>query len=174
MLPLTGCAPDSEVSRIRHEAIPKGPPPPPDLVPVLGTFTVETVLVDAGNVLGFADHAPTDGATIQAIAQQVATMLDQHLEAIQGGAPTLAVLGADWVAEAAEGTQAALTTDLAIRENPITAATYTMKMQVEQAPTLLTVALTVVRVDGTSATVDMIFDVTGEQPTLQLASGGTA
>jgi hypothetical protein len=173
ILPLAGCTPAAEDYRIRNEALPKAPPLP-DIVPVVGAFTVEIVRIDAGRLLGFPDHAPTDDATVQAIAQQVATLLNQHLDAVQDGAPTLAVLGAEWVADAADGTQAALTTDLARTENPITSATYTMQVQVEQAPTLVMVAVTVVRFDGTTAAVDLIFDVTGAGPTLQLASGGTA
>ncbi|MFT6943025.1 MAG: hypothetical protein ACJA2F_001223 [Nitriliruptoraceae bacterium] len=169
-LPLAGCAPAAHEFRILHEALPKAAP----IVAVVGTFSVAIVPIDAGRLLGFPDHAPTDDATVQATAQQVATLLDQHLDAVQNGAPTLAVLGAEWVADAADGTQAALTTDLARTENPITSATYTMQVQVEQAPTLVIVAVTVVRFDGTTAAVDLIFDVTGARPTLQLASGGTA
>ncbi|MFT6803622.1 MAG: hypothetical protein ACJA2H_000630 [Nitriliruptoraceae bacterium] len=173
MLPLAGCKPAPEDYRTRNEALPKAPPLP-DIVPVVGAFTVEIVRIDAGGVLGFADHAPTADATVQTIAQRVATMLDQHLDAVQNDAPTLSGLSAQWVAEAADGTEAALTTDLARSANPISSAAYTMQVQVEAAPTLLTVAVAVVRFDGTSTTVDLIFDVTGEQPTLQLASGGTA
>jgi hypothetical protein len=131
---------------------------------------VEVATTDASNPtrLGFADDGPPPDGSVQAAVGAVAAALDSHLHAAQRGTAELATLGAAWLAEQDPGGADLLLTGLTNPANPVARATYDVTVQVEPTPTIASARVFVARRDGTLGEVDMVFDVTGDRPVLQL------
>ena len=122
-------------------------------------------------MLGFADDgAPAEGS-VDAAATAVAASIDAFLDAAQRGTTDLATIGGAWLDQADPAAAEVLRTGLTNTDNPVAAATYAMQVQVEPDPTLVAVDATVQRRDGTTVGVELVFDVTGDGPRLQVVGG---
>lgn len=170
VLLLTGCAgePGTKVA-LGPLPVPSPPPPPPPVVePVAGTIEVITDDASWNDQLGVAhDGAPAEGS-VEHATQSVAAALDSFLDSAQVGQPELAHLRGVWLRDAAPDAAAVLESGLTDADNPVAAASYLMRVLLEPNPTLVTTNVQVRRRDGTSVKVEMVFDVSGKQPTLHL------
>ena len=174
---LAGCGSDAAGTKVAQEALdvrspaPPPSPPPPVVAPVAGT--VETILDDSSwnDQLGIEDDgAPAEGS-VEAATQAVAAALDQFLDGAQVGQPDLAAIGAAWLAEADPEAAAVLQQQLTNPDNPVDAVSYLMRVLLEPNPAVVATNVQVRRHDGTSVKVELVFDVTGEQPALDLVGG---
>lgn len=160
-----------------HEALPapspspSPSPTPPPLEPVQGTVTTETLDASRPTALGFADDPPPPDGSVDGAAAAVAAVLDQFLDLAQRGEADLAVLRAMWLAEVDPTAAEVLLSGLTNPDNPVLTAGYEMTVHVEPAPTIASTLATVQRRDGTVVQLELVFDVTGEQPQLQLVGG---
>lgn len=152
--------------------VPSPPPPPEPVVePVAGT--VETILDDSSwnDQLGVeTDGEPAEGS-VEATTQAIKAALDQFLHGAQVGQPDLAALQGAWLVEVDPEAAAVLQQQLTNPDNPVAAASYLMRVLLEPNPTIVATNVQVKRHDGTSVKVEMVFDVTGEQPALDLVGG---
>lgn len=123
--------------------------------------------------LGEDEDGPADDGAVEAVTSAIASVLDRHLTAAQSGKPELGGIRANWVAEEHPKAATFLRSGLTDPSHPVTAARYVLQVQLEPNPTLVTAAVSVDRRDGSTASIEMIFDVTsGRQPYLQLVGGG--
>lgn len=119
--------------------------------------------------LGFADDGPTAEDEARQAAADVAGLLDTHLSGAQEDQPDLAALGAAWLVETSPPTAEALRTGLASSDQPVEQAAYDLTVHAEPAPTMVVAIVEVVRRDGSTAGVELVFDVTGGTPVLHVA-----
>lgn len=134
----------------------------------MGNVEVGTTDASVPTRLGFADDGPPPDGSVQAAADAVAAALDAHLDAAQRGSADLATLGAAWLTDQDPGGAELLLTGLTSPANPVERATYDLTVQLEPAPTVASARVFVARRDGSLGEVDMVFDVTGDRPVLQL------
>lgn len=143
-------------------------PTPPPVEPVVGTVEVGTVDASKPTRLGFADDGPPPEGSVQAAADAIAAALNAHLDAAQRGAADLATLGGEWLVDQDPGGAELLLTGLTNPDLPVARATYNLSVQVEPDPTVASALVSVARRDDTLRQVELVFDVAGDQPVLQL------
>lgn len=176
VLLLTGCT-DDPGTKVALGTLPvpsPPPPPPPVVVPVAGTIEVIKDDSSWNDQLGVAHDGDPAKGSIGNATKAVAAALDDFLDSAQVGAPDLAHLRGGWLHDAAPDAAEALEGGLTSPDNPVAAANYLMRVMLEPNPTLVTTNVQVRRHDDTSVKVEMVFDVSGEQPTLHLVGAAEA
>lgn len=170
VLLLAGCASDPGAKvALGPLPVPSPPPPPPPVVvPVAGTIEVATDDSSWHHELGVADDGGPAEGSVEAATQAVATALNGFLDSAQVGAPDLAHLQGGWLSDADPDAAVVLESGLTNPDNPVAAANYLMQVQLEPNPTLVATTVQIRRHDDTSVKVEMVFDVSGGQPTLHL------
>lgn len=156
-------------TKVAQAPIPAPSPTPPPVVPVNGTV-VEVATTDTSwnDQLGLAtDGDPPEGA-VEAAAAAVAAALDAHLDAAQRGTADLVPIKGVWLQGNAPEAAAVLTSGLTNPDNPVAAASYRFDVHLEPGPTLLVADIAVDRRDGTTVRVELVFDVSGDEPRLHL------
>lgn len=151
---------------------PSPSPTPPPIVPVTGTVEVQVVDSSDPQELGFSDDGPPAEGSVDAAAQAVSGVLDQFLDGAQRGEPDLLVLRGAWLADVDAAGAGVLRTGLTNPDAPVQAASYLLRVHAEPNPALVVALVRVDRRDGTTATAEFVFDVTGDQPRLDLVGNG--
>ena len=147
------------------------PSPTPSFTPVQGAVEVDVLVSGRPDRLGFPDNPPTDMDVVRARAAAVGGVLDRYLDEAQRGQPDLAVIRAVWLDDAEPTAAEVLRTGLTNPDNPVTAARYDVTVHVEPEPVLAAVRAAIDRQDGTTVTLELVFDITADQPQLQLVGG---
>lgn len=170
VLALGGCSQTAPKQALGALPAPSpSPSPTPTVAPVTGTVELETVKSSHPTQLGFPDDgAPAEGS-VQAAGEAVAAALDTFLDAAQRDQADLATIRGVWLEQADPAAAEVLRTGLTNGDNPVTGASYVMAVHVEPDPVLVAVHAAIGRHDGTTASIELVFDVTGDQPLLHLA-----
>lgn len=146
-------------------------PPRPAVTPVAGAIEIITDDTSWNDQLGIEDDgAPAEGS-VEAATQAVATAVNNLLDSAQAGEPALEHVQGVWLREVDPAAAQVVETGITNPDNPVAAASYLMRVQLEPNPTLIATNVQVLRHDDTRVKVELVFDVTGEQPTLHLVGG---
>lgn len=143
-------------------------PTPPPLETVVGATQVETIDARVPERLGFADDGPPAEGSVDAAVADVAAALDRFLNDAQADEPDLSPIQGGWLEDADPAAAEVLRTGLTNGDNPVAAATYRMVVQLEPDPTIVATTVSVERRDGSVASIEMVFDVSGDEPRLHL------
>lgn len=173
LLLLVGCGASGTGVKIAQDRLERPTPspvpdPPPVVQPVAGTVEVATDDASRNDHLGLADDGPPTEGSVQAATAAVAAALDAFFNSVQVGDPALEHIRGVWVRNVDPAAAEVLERDLANPDNPVMDANYGMRVQLEPDPTLVATDVRVRRHDDTTVKVEMVFDVSGEQPRLQL------
>ena len=145
---------------------PSPSPTPPPPVPVTGTVEVTTTDTSHNERLGLAEDGDPAPGSVKTAAEAVTAGLDAWLDGAQQGAPDLDVLGATWLPAADPAAAEVLRSGVTSPDQPVRAATYILDVHLEPDPTVVVADVAVERRDGTTAQVELLFDVTGGAPAL--------
>lgn len=136
------------------------------LGPVTGTIEIRTQDTSHQEQLGLAKDGPPADGSVKAAATAVGAAVDAWLEAAQAGEPALSPIRGIWLESAEPATAEILQSGVTSPDLPVASAFYLLRIQLEPDPTLVSADVRVTRTDDTTVRLEMVFDVTGDRPTL--------
>lgn len=156
---LAGCSEPSTDDPAPAATTSPTPSPLPPLTPVRGERQPGAPSTSSAAVLGMGRVPEADRDALLALAHATADWLDAHLTDLQAGGTGLLrqVATPGLLAATDRGSVAAVTWDLASRQDPVRAARYELRVAQAGVPAWLEAAVTVTRHSGRTVAATLVF-----------------